>query len=89
MVETAWVLERAYGLTAREIAAVLERMLHIHALVVKHEQEVFTAIIAFRESRGQFANALIAAIGAEAGCKHTLTFDQRRCGCEGFCAREY
>jgi predicted nucleic-acid-binding protein len=46
MVETAWVLERIYGLTAEEIAAAIERMLEVDVLVLQSEQEVFTAMIA-------------------------------------------
>ena len=46
MVETAWVLERVYGLTAEELAAAIERMLEVNVLIVESEQEVFTAMIA-------------------------------------------
>ena len=35
MVETAWVLERAYGLGAADIAAVIERLLQAAELVVQ------------------------------------------------------
>ena len=77
MAETAWVLERVYGRTAEEIAAVIERMLEVEVLVVESEQEVFTAMIAVKEGRGSFADALIGALGAKAGCSHTVTFDQK------------
>ena len=77
MAETAWVLERVYGRTAEEIAAVIERMLEVEVLVVESEQEVFTAMIAVKEGRGSFADALIGALGARVGCSHTVTFDQR------------
>ena len=77
MAETAWVLERVYGRTAEEIAAVIERMLEVEVLVVESEQEVFTAMIAVKEGRGSFADALIGALGARAGCSHTVTFDQK------------
>ena len=77
MAETACVLERVYRRTAEEIAAVIERMLEVEVLVVESEQEVFTAMIAVKEGRGSFADALIGALGARAGCSHTLTFDQK------------
>jgi predicted nucleic-acid-binding protein len=77
MAETAWVLERVYGRTAEEIAAVIERLLAVEVLVVESEQEVFTAMIAVKEGRGAFADALIGALGARAGCSHTVTFDQK------------
>jgi len=84
MVELAWALDRAYGLTPQEIAAALERMLQTDVLLIEDEQEVFTAMIALKERRGTFADALIAALGAKADCKHTLTFDQKALQLSGF-----
>ena len=75
--ETVWVLDRAYGFSSREIAAAIERMLQVEVLVIQHEQEVFAAMIALKQGRSSFADALIAELGAQAGCIHTLTFDQK------------
>ena len=77
MVETVWVLERAYGLTDDVIAAAIERTLQADVLVVESEQAVFTAMIALKEGRGSFADALIGALGVKAGCSRTLTFDAK------------
>jgi predicted nucleic-acid-binding protein len=71
MAETVWVLERAYGLADADIAAAIERTLQVDALVVESEQEVFTAMVALKEGRGSFADALIGALGASAGCSHS------------------
>jgi predicted nucleic-acid-binding protein len=84
MVETVWVLDRAYGLAANEIAAAVERMLQTDVLVVENEQEVFSAMIALREGQGSFADAVIAVLGARAGCPYTLTFDQKALRLTGF-----
>jgi len=84
MVETVWVLERAYHLAAQEIAAAVERMLQIDVLLIEHEAEVFTAMIALKDGRGSFADALIAALGMRAGCEFTLTFDQKALRLAGF-----
>jgi len=84
MVEIVWVLDRAYGLKAEEIAGALERMLQTDVLFIENEQEVFTATIALKERRGTFADALIAALGAKAGCQHSLTFDQKALRLSGF-----
>src|SRR5262249_57183746 len=59
MTETAWVLERAYRLSAAEVAKAIERTLQADVLVLESEQEVFTAMIALKEGRGSFADALI------------------------------
>lgn len=84
MVETVWVLKRAYGLAAHEIAAVIERSLQADVLVVENEQQVFTAMIALRDGRGSFADALIGALGVKAGCLCTLTFDRKALRLPGF-----
>ncbi len=77
MVETVWVLDRAYGLTAQQTAMAVERLLQVEVLAIENEQEVFTAMVALKQGRGSFADALIAQLGARVGCKHTLTFDQK------------
>ena len=84
MVETVWVLDRAYGFVGQEIAAAVELLLQTDVLLIESEQEVFTAMVALKQSRGSFADALIAALGAKAGCKHTLTFDQKALRLPGF-----
>jgi predicted nucleic-acid-binding protein len=84
MVETGWVLDRAYGLDALEIAAIVERLLQAATLVVEDEQEVFAAMIALREGQGSFADAVIAGLGTKAGCSHTLAFDGRALRLPGF-----
>jgi predicted nucleic-acid-binding protein len=77
MAEVAWVLERAYGLADQDIAAAIEGVLQAEVLVVENEQEVFTAMVALKEGRGSFADALIGVLGAKAGCARTVTFDRR------------
>jgi predicted nucleic-acid-binding protein len=84
MVETVWVLDRAYGLAAHEIAAAVEGMLQADVLVVENEQQVFTAMIALKEGQGSFADAIIAALGAKAGCSCTLIFDHKALRLPGF-----
>ncbi|HYX54477.1 MAG TPA: type II toxin-antitoxin system VapC family toxin [Candidatus Limnocylindrales bacterium] len=75
--ETVWVLDRAYRFTAKEIAAAVERMLQVEVLLIQHEQQVFTAMVALKQGRSSFSDALIAELGAHEGCNHTLTFDQK------------
>jgi len=77
MAETVWVLDRAYGLSDEDIVAAIGRTLQADVLVVESEQEVFAAMVALEEGRGSFADALIGALGARAGCSVTLTFDRR------------
>jgi predicted nucleic-acid-binding protein len=84
MAEIVWVLDRSYGLTARQIAAAVERMLQVDELIVESEQEVFAAMVALQQGLGTFADALIAALGTRAGCNYTLTFDRKALRIPGF-----
>ncbi len=84
MVETLWVLERAYGLTPHEIVGAVERVLQTDVLVVENEQEVFAAMVALKEGHGSFADAVIAARGARMGCSYTVTFDRKALRLPGF-----
>jgi predicted nucleic-acid-binding protein len=84
MVETVWVLGGAYGFSGARIAAAVERMLRADVIVVESEFEVFTAMIAVKEGRGSFADAIIAGLGAKANCSCTLTFDEKALRIAGF-----
>jgi predicted nucleic-acid-binding protein len=86
MAETAWVLERAYGLTDAKIAACIERVLQIEVFLVENEQQIFTAMIALKDGRGAFSDALILALGDKAGCSRTVTFDCKALRLSGFVA---
>lgn len=77
MAEVVWVLDRAYSFTDSEIAAAIEGMLQIEVLVIENEKEIFAAMVALKQGKGAFADALIAELGARAGCSHTLTFDKK------------
>ena len=84
MAEMVWVLDRAYRFAATTIATAVERMLQADVFVIESEQQVFSAMIALRDGIGSFADALIAALAAKAGCPVTLTFDQRALRLAGF-----
>lgn len=84
LAETVWVLERVYRLKKQEIAIVIERILGANALLVEHEAEVATALTAVWEERGSFADALIGALGAKAGCSRTVTLDRKALRLPGF-----
>jgi predicted nucleic-acid-binding protein len=83
MVETVWVLDRAYGLADHEIANAIERALQSDILVVESEQEVFTAMIALKEGRGSFADALIACSARGLAASERSHLITRHSGCLG------
>jgi len=82
--ETVWVLNRAYRLGREAIVGVLEAMLRSNSLFVESEREVFLAMIALREGRGEFGDALIGSLSAKAGCSRILSFDRRAFRLPGF-----
>jgi predicted nucleic-acid-binding protein len=84
MAETVWVLQRTYRLGNPAIAAIVEGLLRTDVLVIESEQEVFAAMIALKDGRGSFADALIGALDTKAGCSRTLTFDQSALRLPGF-----
>ena len=84
MAETVWVLDSLYGMSDREIASAIERILQADTLSVQNEQEVFTAMSILKTSSGSFSDALIAALGTWAGCSSTLTFDKKAIRLQGF-----
>ncbi len=59
-------------------------MLGAETLVIESEREVFTAMIALKEGRGSFADALIGSLSAKAGCSRVLTFDRKALRLPGF-----
>jgi predicted nucleic-acid-binding protein len=82
--ETVWVFDRVYGLSDHEVATAIERTLQTDVLLVENEQEVFAAMVALRDGNGSFADGLIGALGAGAGCACTLTFDRKALRLPGF-----
>ena len=84
MAETAWVLERVYGLSRYELAVAVERILQVETLFVQNEREVFMAVAILSAGTGSFADALIGALGEWAGCSITLTFDKKAARLKGF-----
>jgi predicted nucleic-acid-binding protein len=82
LTELSWVLASRYG---RGRAAIAETMrLRLDCLQFEHPRAVATAVAAAAESNADFADALISAIAAEAGCERTLTFDRRAARLSGF-----
>jgi predicted nucleic-acid-binding protein len=84
MAETVWVLDRHYHFTSEQIAAAVENLLQAEILVVENEAAVFVAVAALREGRGEFADALIGALCASAGCSRVYSFDRLALRLPGF-----
>lgn len=75
VVELYWVLTRAYGLTTERCADLMVGLLNSSELSVDHDSTVRQAVAKSRKGC-DFADAIIAELGREAGCEYTLTFDR-------------
>ena len=84
MAETVWVLDRRYRFTDEQIAAAVERLLQTEVLLIENEAEVFAAMTALRDRRGEFADALIGALCRKAGCTRVYSFDRGALRLPGF-----
>lgn len=84
LAEVVWVLRRRYKQSRSEIAATVQELLGIDRLVLEHPQAVAGAVLATMQDNVDFTDALIAGIGAGAGCGHTFTFDRRASRFPGF-----
>lgn len=77
MVETVWVLERAYRLSSGDIADAIDGLLAARELVVEEADRVGLAAQRWRDGGAGFADQMIALAGQGAGCVETLTFDAK------------
>ena len=78
VIELVWVLQAHYSASREDIAVAIEELLSDARFRVQHESAVWRALDEFSlTSSTDFADALIAALGQEQGCKTTLTFDKK------------
>ena len=75
--ELAWVLESSYGFTRDRAADAIETLVDLAEVVVEAPDRVLSAAVAYRDGRGDFADHLVHADAAGAGCTHVATFDRK------------
>ena len=83
LVELVWVLESAYKIARPVIADTLGALLNTSQLSIEHPDDARAALREY-EDGADFADSLIAAANARAGCGYTATFDRRAAGRNGF-----
>lgn len=76
LVETVWVLERAYHLSKAEVLRVLDHLVANAAFSLDEESRCGTAVRLFRESNADFADCLILTTCRARGLE-LHTFDKR------------
>ena len=83
LVETYWVLSRAYRISPDSILTTIEGLLEAEELVCQDAAIVATAVTSAR-SGTDFADALIAAASRHHGCDFVLSFDTKAQASLGF-----
>ncbi len=76
LIETVWVLGDLYARKREDIAALLEVLLETEGLVLQMAPLVRQVLREYGSGRADFADHLIACLGAAEGCQSTLTFDK-------------
>ncbi len=76
LLESIWVLTRIRKLDRASVAAFVDQLLGSPLLVVQDAGAVRQALGEYRTVSAGFADALVARLGAGAGCLHTVTFDR-------------
>lgn len=77
VLETEWVLRRAYRYSKPDISSTLMALLAARAVMVEDEAVLERALLFWNLRAVNFANCLILAKGAAAGANALLTFDKR------------
>lgn len=75
MVESVWVLQRAYQAPDEVIVRFVNGLLNAREIRVQAPDIVRRAARLLESGSGGFSDAVIALLGAEAGCEDTVTFD--------------
>jgi predicted nucleic-acid-binding protein len=76
LLETVWVLSTSYNYGKSLIVEVVEKILNANELIVEDANGVELALELYRETKIDFADALIVAHNRNQGCETTITFDK-------------
>ena len=67
-----------------EISNILRTLLESDELMIESKPIAWNACNSFCEAAPDFSNALIANVGKQSGCQHTITFDKAAAKTAGF-----
>lgn len=76
VVETTWVLARAYKSGRQAVASVIHGLLEAQEIALERADVVRRAVRRL-EDGADFADAVVSELGTDAGCEFTVTFDRR------------
>ena len=85
-IETFWVLRNTYRVDSGAIARAMRVLLDSETIVFQAPDVVRRAL---RDSEHNFADAVIAILGVDAGCDYTVTFDRTASALPGMLLLEH
>ena len=83
LIELVWLLGSVYRLPRKVIGDVIEGFLHASTLVVEADEDVVMALDLYRTSQADFADLMIRAAAARAGCRALYSFDRKLARLDG------
>ena len=83
VLETVWVLERAYKFSRVRIANALFDLLDTDGIIIENGEDVAESARRYRDSNADFSDLLILAAAQRVGATPLYTFDQKLARMEG------
>lgn len=83
VVETVWVLKRAYRFSRARIAEVLMELVAVDGLIFEAEDDVAEAAAAYRRGGAGFSDLMILAAARRNDAQPLFTFDQQLAALDG------
>jgi len=77
LVEMVWLLRRTFKRPQEEIVLTVQALLASPSICIQEDNAVNTAIEITQRENCDLPDALVAVLGAQAGCSFTLTFDRK------------
>ena len=74
--ELVWVLEDLYATKKPRLIEILGTLFESNELVIESQSLAWQALRQFTQAQLDFSDSLMAQIGLNAGCTHTITFDK-------------
>ncbi len=84
LVETVWVLRRAYGLGKNALVELIAKLLLATQLAWQASDRIARALAAYQAGDGDFADYMIQQRSLAAGCDQVATFDRKLLRQPGF-----
>ena len=75
--ELTWVLKAGYKVPKSDILRIIQQFLETKQLVIQEPRVIWAALVLYKESNIDFADAVIVVIHRIQGCSKTFTFDKR------------